>query len=425
MNDRWLCGPAVAAAAAVLAAGMPAAAQNAAFQGFFFDVCGNPTGALAARCAETPSGAGALSSNSQTSLNPAQTATGTDAALSRARGLLTETQDRMEERRTEEKKEARLQRLGVAAGQDGEADFGRWGTVFNLRGERFDRDRDPGDREIGYDGHAWAAEVGVDYRFSERLVLGALFGYQRTDSEFDPEPAGVAFTPAADRGDTETDSMNLTLFATYSLTDAWYLEGTAGFGYSDYSFTRRAVFQETTRATPQTNVLADGDSDGTEWSFSVGTGYDFYQGAVGFGPYARLNYVRTHIDGYTESDRSGSGLAMRVGNSRATSLASVLGVQASYAASTDFGVLVPQVRAEYEHEFKDDPRTVTSRYVNDAAGTPFGVRGDSPDRNYFNAGASLLLILPNGIMPYVDVETLLGYDDFRRHRLTLGLRLEW
>ena len=149
-------------------------------------------------------------------------------------------------------------------------------------------------------------------------------------------------------------------------------------------------------------------------------------GALSIGPYIRGRYVRSKIDGYVEEDLSSSALQLAVGRQKATSLTSVLGTQLSYPISTSWGVIMPQARFEYEHEFEDDPRTTLTSFVNDPRGTAFfGVTTDAPDRNYFNAAAGLVMILPNGIMPYIDYEALLGYRNFDRHRLTVGLRLEF
>jgi hypothetical protein len=88
-------------------------------------------------------------------------------------------------------------------------------------------------------------------------------------------------------------------------------------------------------------------------------------------------------------------------------------------------VLIPQVRFEYEHEYKKDPRSVVSSFAQDSSGTSLALITDDPDRNYFNFGASLLLILPNGWMPFIDAELLLDYKDFERQRYTGGLRIEF
>ena len=66
-----------------------------------------------------------------------------------------------------------------------------------------------------------------------------------------------------------------------------------------------------------------------------------------------------------------------------------------------------------------------SRFAGDAAGNVFGVRTDPPDRNYYNLGFSLLGVLPDGLMAFLDYEVLLGYEDFDRHRITGGLRVEF
>jgi outer membrane autotransporter protein len=131
------------------------------------------------------------------------------------------------------------------------------------------------------------------------------------------------------------------------------------------------------------------------------------------------------VDGYDENDRNNTGLALSVSKQKATSLVSILGVRGSYAISTSWGVILPQVRLEYEHEFEDDARATLTRFTLDTRNTTFAVINDSPDRNYFNGGLGLLLVLPGGVMPYVDYEGLVGYSGFDRHRVTAGLRLEF
>jgi uncharacterized protein with beta-barrel porin domain len=87
--------------------------------------------------------------------------------------------------------------------------------------------------------------------------------------------------------------------------------------------------------------------------------------------------------------------------------------------------VVPQARAEWEHEFKDDPRTITTSLALAPNGGVFQVRTDTPDRNAWNLGAGVLVILPNGWMPYLDFEVLEGYSDLRRERISAGLRVEF
>ena len=163
-------------------------AANAEFQDFFFDVCGAPSGALATRCAETTAGLGNLSGDSESSLNPSQN-------LSHNQSLVGSAVARS--------KEARERGEKLREGEDGDGSAaqvaaGPWSLLLNVRGSWFESDGNSAtDRERDLEGDSHAAEIGVDYRASERVVLGALLGLERTDYEYAAENPGVNFTPAS------------------------------------------------------------------------------------------------------------------------------------------------------------------------------------------------------------------------------------
>jgi len=394
-----------------------AEAQDADFQAFFFDVCDNPTGALAVRCAQTPGGDGALAGDSQESLNPSQTLSGSDTAQARARALAAETQKRLEQLADEAAEKPVV--------DEGVLEFGRWSLLAAGRGEWFDQNREPEDRERSFDGETYGLQIGADYRLETNLVVGAMFRYDHTDNDFDQDLTARNFVPAPNEGGSESDHYHLMVFASRAITESFHVDGEVGVGYSDLEFERDVVFLETNRAIPQTNVLTAGDTHGWQTHIGVGAGYDLSFGALSVGPYARTRYVRTDIDGYTEEDLNNSGLAMQFGDNDTTSWVSVIGARASYAVSQPWGVVVPQVRIEWEHEFRDDPNAVEASFVQDTGDTRFAVLSDPPDRNYYNVGAGLRVVLPNGWMPYVDYEALVGYEDRTRHRATAGLRAEF
>ena len=175
------------------------------------------------------------------------------------------------------------------------------------------------------------------------------------------------------------------------------------------------------------NQIAHADPDGHQYSFSVGAGYDFRQGAWTFGPVARLQYIRLNIDGYQETINNtapGFGWAVALDSQDVESLTTVLGGRASYAISTGLGVLLPQVRIEWEHEFKNSSRLLTARFVNDPAGQPILFTTDNPDRNYANLGVSLSATFRGGIAAFIDYETVLGLAHVSGHFITLGVRGE-
>lgn len=405
------------AAAGLLLASTGANGANAAFQSFFFDVCTTATGTLAARCAETPSGLGNLSGDSESSLNPSQNLGHNQSPVSAAHARSKEARERGERLREGED------------GGDGSAvqiATGPWSLLLNVRGTWFERDgKGTADPERDFDGDSSAVEIGTDYRVSERVVLGALFGLERTDYDFDAENPGVNFAPASNAGDAENDNLYLTLFGSWVVGERGFVELAGGYEQGDGTYRRNSVFQESTRTLPQVNVNTSGDSDTTVTWFGVNAGFDVDRGAFSVGPYAGLTSTSARIDAYTERDLSDSGLNMRFGSDTRDSLLAHAGVRASYVFSTGAGVLVPQLRVEYQYEFEDDPQSVRARFDLDAAGTDYRLQGDSGDNDAFNVGLSLATVLPNGWMPFVDFSMLFGHDTFERQRATLGLRVEF
>jgi outer membrane autotransporter protein len=403
----------IGAGLAALAAGGEAQAQvrgNPAYRAYLMSVCPTATGELANLCAV--SRGGQISSDSQSSLTPNQAAVAGTNSLARAQALAATTEQRLEVVREEE-------------GETPAAAPGGWSVFASVQGEWSEQDRPDFANERAYDADAVRFTAGADVRLASGLVLGGSIAYGDYSSDFDPNPTGNNFTPQADAGGIDSQDLTFTLYGSYTLSERMWVDGSVGVGFTDYDFRRNASFQESNRVVPQVNVQARGSSDGREYHAAVGAGWDLSSGPASFGPYVRLRYIRSKIDSYTETDAANSGLALDVSAARATSFTSVVGGRASWAISTSWGVVVPQARLEWEHEFKDDSRISTTRFALAPTAPAFQVASDAPDRDYFNAGVGVLVVLPNGWMPFVDYEGLLGYSDFDRHRLTVGLRVEF
>lgn len=389
-------------------------AANEAFQNFFFGVCGGATGALADRCAETPLGAGDLSGNSETSLNPSQTLSNTDAALSSARARSKESRERI----------ARYGKEEGEAPSGGEIRLGPFSLLVNARREWEERDRDlEADAERGYDADRLAFEIGIDRRFSDRFVAGLLYTYEDGELDFDGEAPGVNFTPVATAGSIERDAHALTVFGVWQLSDQGYLEASAGYTRSDYSLERRAVFQETTRTVAQTNVHTTASTDGEQFWVGLTAGYDWNLGATNLGVYGGAIYADSKVDGYTERDPDGTGLALVVDDVDRDVLTAHLGVRAQYAISTASAVWLPHVRVEYEYMLDDDEARASVQFAQDASGNQFALAGREQD-DFFSIGLGIAGMFPDGWMTFLDVEGLAGARDRDMYRVTVGLRKE-
>lgn len=394
---------------------IPAQADNPQFQDYFFDVCAGAAGLLAERCAETDGGLGDLSSDSESSLNPSQTLGVASAARSTARGRAREAHERGEAALTGNAETARESGLALKP----------LSLLVNGRNLSEERSRTVDlDAERGYRMDAWGAQLGLDYRFNADFVAGAMLTWETSSLDYDRERPGVNFTPVGRAGSADQDSLGATLFANLQLGTGAYLDVSAGYIASDYSIRRAAVFQESGRNVPQTLVQTRATPDGDETWAALALGSVIARQAWSFNPYLGATYSRAAVDGYRERDVSGSGLALQVSDIEADSLLGQLGLRISRPVSRPGYVLLPQLSVEYVHEFERDGVTSAVGFQLDQNGNRLRLEGDRRDADYVDVGVGLVLLLPNGWMPFLEYQTTLGHDDLDRDRVALGLRVE-
>lgn len=283
-------------------------------------------------------------------------------------------------------------------------------------------DKDATRNEDGFDFETYGVTAGADYRFTRHFVLGVAFNFQATDADL-ASTRTAGFTAPVDGGSVDSTSYSGSIYATYYVTDRFYVDGIVTLGWNDYDLTRRISYNVGTPV----QQTARADTDGTQWSFSVGGGYDFNVAGWTLSPLVRLHYIKLDIDGYREeidNTNPGFGWALAFDDQDVESLTTALGGQVSYAISTGVGVLLPQVRFEWEHEFLNDRRTLTARFVNDPQRAPIRFTTDRPDRDFFNIGVGLSATFRGGVAAFVQYDTVLGLDDVTRHTVVLGVRKE-
>jgi len=423
-SPRRSSAVALGSLAACLAAGT-AGAQS--FEDVLQRVCQDSGGIgveLDQRCAE--SNGGDLSGDSNDSLNAGQLLSVTDATLARAHARQQRIEERLEERLEERRGEDEPGR-GSASDLDlieGE----KWSLLVNGRAQLFRQEADGFEREL--EGEVFSFQVGNDVRLRDDVVVGGLFSYDRTDSEFGPDQIAddqdenAPFDPPGNDGNLDTNAYNFTLFGSYAPTLSSWVDFAFGAGFEQHRFRRNGTFQDSNRniVLPISTV---GEPDGWNVNLSTGAGYDYTSGALRVGPYARVSWVHTEIEAYTETDEATPGLALEVDEVTRDSVVTLAGLRASYAISTDQGVFLPSFRFEFAREWERDPQDLR---VTLAQGTPgsdaFTNSGAEPDRHYQHLGIGLLWVLPNGWMPFVDFQTVLNRADWGQETITAGLRLE-
>lgn len=396
----------IVAAAALLVVSSPALAQDDNYQQFLFDACTAPTGLLAQRCGETLAGTGDVSSGSESSLNPSQFLAGNNAAQASAYSRGEDTRGAIG--------------AGEAAPEVARIDLGPFGVSLNARwlDERFDAS---GARN--YDLTKKSAQLGVDYRWSRGIVTGLWIAAEDARLEFDGD-AGVQLTNA---GRIETRGVGGAVFASFSSESGHSLDIGLGMTDEDHEFERRAVFEPVNPMVPNpvaTLVETAAESGGEERWVSVAWSRGFAGPGWGVEPFAGLTWTETELDGYTEQDRSQSGLAMQTDGLDTRSLTATAGFSARRVISTEVAVLVPQVRAGYNWEFETNAATASSRFLLDTADNVLVVRDRAPDRDSLELGAGLVAVFPRGWSLFLDARATIGLPDRDRYVVTLGWRTE-
>ena len=310
-----------------------------------------------------------------------------------------------------------------AASADGAMGVPGLGLFVSAEYEAFDKDVSR--FESGYTSDTWSGTVGADYAVARWATAGIAFTYSNVDGTY-----------AQRGGDFDTQSFGGLLYATFLPIPRLFVDAVGGYARKNYSTDRAISFANTFNVgVPLTsNGTASGDTDGNEYRAGVNVGYDFGFDRLTIGPRVGVNYRYTTIDSFSERGKdavicnpacqstSGTGLELAYDRQDETSLTTVAGLFASFAFSTRWGVLVPQATVEYVHEFADDQRTIHFTFVEDLAQKKFRFQNDPPDRDYVNAGAGLVVVLPGGFSPFVNYRALLGYRDQSSHTVTAGLR---
>ena len=270
------------------------------------------------------------------------------------------------------------------------------------------------------------AGLGVDYKLASNIVIGTLFNYTNADIDFD----------LLDES-TDVSTNSLSVYGTYNVTNNIYVDGYGMYGWNDFdskrnvSFTTMEIDQNNNVTYRQDNQMLRIDNTGIQYTMGITSGYELNFGAITVGPLGRLFYAKTEVEGFKKtiniSDIDNE--TLNVAAQEAESLTTNLGMDASYAYKTPerlqkirLGVLIPQVRAEWVHEYKNDSQNLEATLVQ--ANQIMNASTADPDRDYFKVGCGLSAIFAGGISAYIQYEEILGLSHITAHNVAFGVRVE-
>lgn len=295
---------------------------------------------------------------------------------------------------------------------------------FELREGRFNffasglsgfQDRPASVRERGFSGSLQGLLLGVDYLLSPRVTTGVGLTY---------ETHGVDFEAGA--GELRRNRVGAIGFWSYAPGKALALESYLGYDRLSHDVERNILYVITlnqglpTQESRLVSGVARGNVRGHQLQAGASVNGDLAVRAFTLVPRVAVEYCGTTLDAYAETDEVG--LAMAYDEQRFRSIASRAGVFASTAWSRTWGVLTPQLRAEFVHEFAADERAVVTRFVQDANGYRIPLRTEAPDRDFWMLGAATVAVLPGGFSAFLDYQRTLGHRQMVEQRIATGLR---
>jgi fibronectin-binding autotransporter adhesin len=269
----------------------------------------------------------------------------------------------------------------------------RWGVWVTGFGDFVNVDSDYNGH--GYDFTTGGVSVGVDYRITDQLAIGAMGEYAHTWTSLKPS------------GDIDVDSGRGGVYATW-FSHGIYLNGAIYGGHNVYSSSRSTL-----------GGMASGGTGGAEYSAFIGGGYDLHVGNLSVGPVAALQYTDVGIDSFNEH---GSLAQLDIHSQSAESLRSDFGLRASYVWQVGSVLVEPSLRAAWEHEYKYSALPVTAGFagIPGPSGTFYGP-SEGHDSAILSAG--VLVQWSPMIATYVNYDGQLGRDRYDSNAVTGGLRI--
>ncbi len=321
--------------------------------------------------------------------------------------------------------------LGTAS--SGET-LSKWGGFGN--GTFGYGDHDPTTFDDAFDYDNTEATIGVDYRFTDRIVAGLVAGYTENEVDFDAAKSIVD-------GGIKSDGFSIGVFGLYS-REALYLSGALTYQSLDFRIDRFIKYPSFNPDVPSTDTRTLGKTDSDSYSASFNVGYMFRLGPgvskrYVVEPYFRAEYVDVKISSFQEIETDGDGIPeyfnLDVRAQTVKSFELSFGARVSAALSTRWGVLFPYARGEWHVELEDNNTSTNSTYDVGLSGlTPFLLDSGKIDSNYGTAVFGIQTILRGGrqrelggvigdrLSLFVEYRTVFSLDLISNDLISGGLR---
>jgi outer membrane autotransporter protein len=255
--------------------------------------------------------------------------------------------------------------------------FGRWAST------RGDANAD------GFDEETYGAVLGLDMRVSPNFLVGIAGSYIDDKLDFDD----------GDNGKIRRWSIGGYASATF---DAFYIDGSFTYASDNYRVNRTILLGGTGCLTYACTTGASSKYGGNGWIAHAETGFNWQLGeGAKLQPFAGLNFTDIDHDGFTEVGGGDLGLIGLDGTGK--SLQSRLGARLSGEWGSGDVKWVPELRAEWRHEFENNPAWIQSALVG-LPNDPFVTVGSRVGRDLAVVGAGITAQMASGWGFYLDYQ---------------------
>lgn len=240
--------------------------------------------------------------------------------------------------------------------------------------------------------------TGADYRFTPSFTAGMGIGLSRDVSD------------VGDAGSrTNGRAISSALYGSWH-PDAFFIDGLLG--YNTLTFDSR-------RHVSESDALARGNRSGHQVFTSLTTGYEFRTPLSLLSPYARVQYYRTWLDGYSESNAGVFNLAYA--SQEIAQSVTTAGLRGEHNVLASWGVIKLHSRLEYS-QLINDYGSARVGYA-DVANDTWSIPVYQQSRNSLTLGAGFDFLLPHGITPGIAYQGTLGLDQQKTRSQVIMLRV--
>jgi uncharacterized protein YhjY with autotransporter beta-barrel domain len=240
--------------------------------------------------------------------------------------------------------------------------------------------------------------TGADYRFTPAFTAGMGMGFGRDVSD-------VGDSGSRDNG----RSLSSAIYGSWH-PDAFFIDGLLG--YSSLEF-------DSKRYVSESDAFARGSRSGRQVFSSLTSGYAFRTVNSLISPYARLQYYRTWLDGYAESDAGAFNLAFAP--QRFTQVVTTTGLRGEHSVPTTWGFVKLQSRLEYSQLINDNGSARVG-YA-DVGNDTWSMSLYEQSKQTLALGVGIDFVLPHEITPGIAYQATLGMDEQQTRAQTIMVRV--